>query len=137
MLRASEDIYAIQASTLRTLGSPRRLEIIHLLGEGPTEVHCIAEQLGVSQPTVSQHLAALRGAGLVDAIRDGRDVRYELTDPGILQACDLMRDVLFRRLGRLSSLAATFGAPERPRKRAQRPQRPQPQRPRALEVSHR
>ena len=129
MLRASEDIYAIQASILRTLGSARRLEIIHLLGEGPTEVHRIAEALGVSQPTISQHLAALRGAGLVDAVRDGRDVRYELTDPGVLQACDLMRDVLFRRLGRLSSLAATFVTPERPDRRPQRRQ--------ALEVAHR
>jgi ArsR family transcriptional regulator len=118
MLRANEEIYAIQASVLRTLGSPRRLEIIHLLGDGPAEVHRIAEALGLSQPTVSQHLAALRGAGLVDAVRDGREVRYELTDPGILQACDLMRDVLFRRLGRLSSLAATFAAPDRRRGRA-------------------
>ncbi len=115
MLRSSEDIYAIQATILRTLGSARRLEIIHLLGDRALEVHCIAEQLGVSQPTISQHLAALRGVGLVDAIRDGRDVRYALTDPGVLQACDLMRDVLFRRLGRLSSLAATFAPADPPR----------------------
>jgi DNA-binding transcriptional ArsR family regulator len=108
VLRASDDIYAIQASILRTLGSARRLEIVHLLGDGPTEVHRIAEELGMSQPTVSQHLAALRGAGLVEAVRDGREVRYELTDPGVLQACDLMRAVLFRQLGRLSSLAANF-----------------------------
>jgi DNA-binding transcriptional ArsR family regulator len=118
MQRASEEIYAIQASVLRTLGSPRRLEIIHLLGDGPAEVHRIAEALEISQPTVSQHLAALRGAGLVDAVRDGREVRYELTDPGVLQACDLMRDVLFRRLGRLSSLAATFAPPRGQQRRA-------------------
>ncbi len=120
MLRASDEIYAIQATILRTLGSARRVEIIHLLGEGPLEVHCIAERLGVSQPTVSQHLSALRGVGLVDAVRDGRDVRYELTDPGVLQACDLMRDVLFRRLGRLSSLAATFTPAEPPRRSRRR-----------------
>ena len=119
MLRESEDIYAIQALILRTLGSARRLEIIHLLGRGPCEVHRIADELGVSQPTVSQHLAAMRGAGLVDAVRDGREVRYQLTDPGILQACDLMRDVLFRRLGRLSSLAATFAPAEPPRQLAE------------------
>jgi len=120
VLRASEDIYAIQATILRTLGSARRLEIIHLLGDRALEVHCIAEELGVSQPTISQHLAALRSVGLVDAIRDGRDVRYELTDPGVLQACDLMRDVLFRRLGRLSSLAATFAPADPPRQRRAR-----------------
>lgn len=114
MLSASEDIYAIQASILRTLGSPRRLEIVHLIGEEPLEVHRLAEALGISQPAVSQHLAAMRSAGLVEPVRDGRDVRYQLTDGRIRDACELMREVLFRRLGRLSRLAESFGqvAPE-------------------------
>jgi hypothetical protein len=43
---------------------------------------------------------------LVRATRDGRTVRYELTDPEILAACDLMRNVLVRRLSALGSLAA-------------------------------
>lgn len=109
MLTASEDIYAIQASILRTLGSPRRLEIVHLIGEEPLEVHRLAEVLGLSQPAVSQHLAAMRSAGLVEPVRDGRDVRYQLTDGRIRDACELMREVLFRRLDRLSRLAETFG----------------------------
>ena len=40
------------------------------------------------------------------ATRDGRTVRYQLTDPEILAACDLMRDVLVRRLSALGDLAA-------------------------------
>jgi DNA-binding transcriptional ArsR family regulator len=112
MLRPPDDIYALQASILRTLGSPRRLEIVHLLGVEPREVRCLVEALGISQPAVSQHLAAMRSAGLVEPIRDGRDVRYQLTDPGIQQACELMRGVLFRRLGRLGRLAASLGEPE-------------------------
>ena len=113
MLRATDDIYAIQASILRTLGSPRRLEIVHLLGERPVEVHRLAEILGLAQPTVSQHLAAMRAAGLVEPLRDGREVRYRLTDERIRQACDLMRDVLVRRLSRLSRLAAPFSGSAR------------------------
>ena len=108
MLRAADDIYAIQASILRTLGSARRLEIVHLLGERPMEVHRLAELLEVAQPTVSQHLAAMRVAGLVEPTREGREVRYRLADERIRQACDLMRDVLVRRLSRLSRLAAPF-----------------------------
>ena len=57
---------------------------------------------GISQPNVSQHLAVLRAAGLVDADRDGREVRYRLTDPDVMVACDLMRAVLERRLDRLA-----------------------------------
>ena len=47
MLRASDDIYGLQASILKTIASPRRLEMIHLLGEmGPMEVRRLAEHFG-------------------------------------------------------------------------------------------
>jgi ArsR family transcriptional regulator len=108
MLRPSDGIYGLQASILRTLASPRRLEIIHLLSGGPLEVRSIAGHFGMSQPAVSQHLAALRDAGLVEAERDGRDVRYRLTDPDVVAACELMRQVLVRRLTVLGEIAASY-----------------------------
>ena len=110
MLRPSDGIYAMQASLLKTLASPMRLQIVHFLGEsGPVEVRRMAEHFGLAQPTVSQHLAALRAAGLVEAVRDGREVRYQLADPEIVAACGLMRHVLIRRITRLSDIAASFG----------------------------
>jgi ArsR family transcriptional regulator len=109
MLRASQDIYTLQASLLKTMASPRRLELIHLLGdEGPIEVRKLAEHFGMPQPAISQHLAALRSAGLVEAVRDGREVRYQLADPEIVGACSLMRQVLIRRINRLGDLAAAY-----------------------------
>jgi DNA-binding transcriptional ArsR family regulator len=48
----------------------------------------------------------MRTAGIVEAVRDGRAVRYQLADPEILAACGLMRSVLVRRLSRLGDLAA-------------------------------
>src|SRR5512134_3177013 len=100
-----DEITALQAEVLKTLASPRRLEIIHRLAEGPCEVGRLAEELGVSQPNVSQHLAVLRAAGIVDAERDGREVRYRLTDPDVMVACNVMRGVLQRRLTRLGRLS--------------------------------
>jgi ArsR family transcriptional regulator len=109
MLRPTDGIYALQASLLKTLASPRRLELVHYLGEtGPVEVRKLAEHFGVPQPAISQHLAALRGAGIVEAVRDGREVRYQLADPEIVAACGLMRQVLIRRIARLGDLAASF-----------------------------
>jgi DNA-binding transcriptional ArsR family regulator len=109
MLGTSPDIYGLQASLLKTIASPRRLELIHLLGEcGPTEVRKLAEHFHMPQPAISQHLAALRGAGLVEAVRDGREVRYQLADPEIVAACGLMRNVLIRRIARLGDLAAAY-----------------------------
>ncbi len=109
MLRPADGIYALQATLLKTLASPRRLELVHYLGEaGPVEVRKLAEHFGMPQPAISQHLAALRGVGIVEAVRDGREVRYRLADPEIVAACGLMRQVLIRRIARLGDLAASF-----------------------------
>jgi ArsR family transcriptional regulator, virulence genes transcriptional regulator len=102
-------ITILQAEVLKTLASPRRLEILHALAKGPIEVGRLAEAIGASQPNVSQHLAVLRNAGIVEAERDGREVRYRLIDPDVMVACGLMRTVLERRLTRLGELAADAG----------------------------
>ena len=91
MLTVMDEITTLQAEVLRTLANPRRLEILHRLVLGPCEVRRLAEDLGASQPNISQHLAVLRSAGIVDAERDGREVRYRLTDPDVMVACGLMR----------------------------------------------
>jgi ArsR family transcriptional regulator len=101
-----DEITLLQADVLRTLASPRRLEILHALARGPLEVGRLATEIGASQPNVSQHLAVLRAAGVVDAERDGREVRYRLSDPDVMVACGIMRAVLERRLTRLGRIAA-------------------------------
>jgi len=99
-----DEITILQADVLKVLASSRRLEILHRLAEGPREVGRIADEIGASQPNVSQHLAVLRSAGLVEAERDGREVRYRLADPDVMVACGIMRAVLERRLTRLGHL---------------------------------
>lgn len=111
MFGLADDIDAIQASLLRTLASAHRLRIVHRLGVGPCEVNELARDLGLSQAAASQHLAAMRAVGLVEAVRDGRTARYELCDPEILAACSLMRSALVRRLSRLGDLAAAARQP--------------------------
>ena len=111
MLARMDELCVMQAAVLKMLANPRRLEIIHRLAEGPCEVGRLAEALGVPQPSVSQHLAVMRSAGIVEAAREGREVRYWLADPDIIRACDIMHAVLMRRLTRLGMLgvAATPG----------------------------
>ena len=108
--RAMDEITILQAEILKTLASPRRIEILHALAEGPIEVGRLADAIGASQPNVSQHLAVLRGAGIVEAERDGREVRYRLADPDVIVACGVMRAVLERRLRRLGEVAASGNA---------------------------
>ena len=76
-----------------------------MLARGPIEVGGLAEAIGATQPNVSQHLAVLRAAGIVEAERDGRGARYRLIDPDVMVACGVMRGVLERRLRRLAELS--------------------------------
>jgi ArsR family transcriptional regulator len=106
-----DELTILQAEILKTLASPRRIEILHVLAAGPIEVGRLATRIGASQPNVSQHLSVLRSSGLVEAQREGREVRYRLSDPDVMVACGLMRTVLERRLARLGRMAAVSGSP--------------------------
>ncbi len=69
------------ANTLSLLADPTRIKILWALAQGETNVSCLAELSGTSQPATSQHLAKLRLAGQVTATRVGGFVYYELTSP--------------------------------------------------------
>src|SRR3990172_4435574 len=97
-----DPLYELQAETVKTIANARRLEIIHVLAAGPREVGRLAAEMGLSQPNVSQHLAVMRSAGIVEAERDGREVRYRLADYDVIAACGLMRGGLGGGLSRLS-----------------------------------
>lgn len=100
-----DEIANLQADVLRALAHPRRLQIIHRLADGPVEVGALAAELGMSQPNASQHLAVMRTAGVVEAERTGREVRYRISDPDVVVACSTMRRVLERRIDRLAGLS--------------------------------
>lgn len=63
----------------------RRAVLVELV-EGPKYPARLSETLGVSRSGLSNHLACLRGCGLVAATYEGRKVRYELVDPAIAEA---------------------------------------------------
>lgn len=100
-----DPIHELQAEICRTLAHPLRIAMLHLLADGPREVHCLARDLHISQPNASQHLAVMRSAGLVEAERDGREVAYRLADPQVIAACDVMASVMRRRLARMALLS--------------------------------
>lgn len=68
------------AEMFRVLGHAGRLALVTVLLESPRAVGELAEELGLAQPTVSQHLRVLRDAGLVGAEADGRARRYSVLD---------------------------------------------------------
>lgn len=92
------EIFDLHASLCKALADPKRLLIIETLREGERSVGDISADLELSQSNASQHLAILRQRGVVRARRVGSNVCYRLTDPKILEALDLLRDVLTAQL---------------------------------------
>jgi DNA-binding transcriptional ArsR family regulator len=68
------------SETFRMLADPTRLHLLWLLTQGEADVSALAEVTGGSRTAVSQHLAKLRFARLVDTRKDGRRVFYRLRD---------------------------------------------------------
>ncbi|UPG83897.1 sulfite-sensing transcriptional repressor BigR [Luteibacter aegosomatis] len=68
------------AGLLKTLSHPVRLMLVCTLVEGEFSVSALEEQIGVGQPTLSQQLGVLRGAGIVETRREATQIFYRLTD---------------------------------------------------------
>ena len=68
------------------LSDPTRARLLLALRDGPAYPTDLAELLGTSRPNLSNHLACLRGCGLVVTVPQGRRVRYELVDAHLAHA---------------------------------------------------
>ena len=68
------------AAAFRLLGDRTRLRLMWVLGDTEQDVTSLTEAVGAARPAVSQHLAKLRLAGLVDARKVGQRVLYQARD---------------------------------------------------------
>lgn len=92
-------VIATQAQVLARFGhalsDPTRSQLLLALREEPGYPAELAETLGVSRQSLSNHLSCLRGCGLVVAVPEGRRVRYEIADARMRHALgDLLGVVL-------------------------------------------
>lgn len=101
---SQEKIFEIQAELCRAMGNPLRMEIVHLLRNGPMNVNDIVTAVGQHQATVSRNLTVLRNAGIVLTQREGNTILYRVANPKLVDVCDLMREVLIEQIGEHSKL---------------------------------
>ncbi|GAB2458694.1 metalloregulator ArsR/SmtB family transcription factor [Nocardioides hungaricus] len=78
----------------RALADPTRARILLSLLETPGYPARLADDLGLTRTNVSNHLACLRGCGVVVAVPEGRQTRYEIADPHLTRALDVLVDVV-------------------------------------------
>lgn len=81
------------ASRLQAIGSPIRLKIVCILGEGELSVLEIAAHLGTTQPNISQHLRILSDRGILVFRRDGNRILYSVADDEVLMLLSMIREI--------------------------------------------
>ncbi len=86
--------YVKGTSVLKALGHPARLQMMQGIAKYGCHVNKIVEKMGLPQSTVSQHLSALRSAGLVRFEKKGAKACYKVTDERFME--------IIRILGELS-----------------------------------
>jgi ArsR family transcriptional regulator len=106
MTNAQSDkrILKLHAELCKTLANPTRLEILGLLRDGERSVTELTKLTGVRQATMSQHLAILRQRGVVSTKKEGGNSYYKITNPKMIKACDLIREVLFDQIADMEKL---------------------------------
>ena len=67
----------------RALADPTRLAVFESVTAGELSVTELTSRFDVSQPAISQHLSVLRGSGLVQQRRDGRQIYYRADPAGM------------------------------------------------------
>ena len=93
--------YALVA---RALSAPARLMLLEQIAQGERGVEALADKTGLTIANASQHLQALRRAGLVTSRRDGKSVIYRLSDARTLALMDLIRVVAERNLAQVERI---------------------------------
>ncbi|MFE7415221.1 ArsR/SmtB family transcription factor [Streptomyces laurentii] len=91
----------VAVSILALLADRTRLALMRRLGEGEADVTTLTEACGAPRPSVSQHLAKLRLAGLVTARKDGRRVVYALRHGHLRRLVDEALNVADHQIGAL------------------------------------
>ncbi len=70
------DQFSRLADSFKHLGDVNRVRIFWMLTHAQLCTACIASMMDMSSPAVAHHLKLLREAGLIEGVREGKEVRY-------------------------------------------------------------
>lgn len=88
--RFSKEAIDFVAGRFRVLGEPMRLKLLIALETGEKNVTELVELSRATQGNVSKHLGILTDAGMVARRKEGLKTFYFISDPQIIELCDLM-----------------------------------------------
>lgn len=94
----NQPLHRFKAEFFKTLGHPVRLAILDHLRDGEKSVNELQSLLRADQSTVSQQLAKLRNANILDPRKESTTVYYSVRDPMIFKLLDVAREIFNNQL---------------------------------------
>lgn len=99
-----ELIFQVHAEICASLSNAKRLRIIDFLGEEELSFGELSDKLKIKKPNLAQHLFVLKERGIIEMRRQGKNTFYRISDSRVIEACQLMRDVLMDQIRKRQAL---------------------------------
>lgn len=106
--RFKDTIYEQLARIGKAVSAPKRLELLHLLGQGPRTVEALAAEAALTVANTSRHLQVLRASRLVDGEKKGLYVEYRLADVEVVRFLVAMRSVGEARIAEIEQVTRDY-----------------------------
>src|SRR5881396_1852089 len=103
-----DPLYEQFARIGHAVASPKRLELLDLLAQGPKSVEQLAAAVATPVKNTSAHLRVLRQARLVDTRREGTHIHYRLADDGVASLLRAIQTLAHRRLAEVGQVATLY-----------------------------
>src|SRR4030066_1278306 len=103
-----EKIFELHADVCKGFSNAKRLEILNTLRDRELTASELIEKIGISKANLSQHMSILKSKGVVLSRREGVNIYYRISNAKIIQACDLMREVLLDQLQEKGKMVSSF-----------------------------
>jgi DNA-binding transcriptional ArsR family regulator len=103
-----DPIYELHADLCKIFSNAKRLEIIDSLKDKEMPASELITKIGLSKANLSQHMSVLKLKGVILTRREGVNIYYRIANPKILQACQLIREVLFEQFREKGKMISGF-----------------------------
>ena len=93
-----DQIYTYHAEMCKVFSHAKRLELINVLREKEISAGELGEILGLTPANLSQHLSMMRERHILVSRKEGNMVYYRIANPRLLEAFDLLREIMFEQI---------------------------------------
>ncbi len=103
-----KELFELHADICKIFSHAKRLEIMNALKDRELSAGELIERIGLSKANLSQHMNVLKSKGVVATRREGVNIYYRISNPKIIQACNLMKEILMDQLQEKGKIASSL-----------------------------